>query len=289
MAKAGYDPMEMAHFFSYLGQISGSQSRVAAFLSDHPAPADREARVRQEAALLGPVHGSTYAGNLRNVQNELRRLPAALSSTQLAQNTTTPPPVDPNTSGLSIEAPSATYEVFQQSQGEFQIEQPANWNAYVPSGGFGVTIVPKGGFETTSRGQQRVNYGVIVNHYVPFEGAVGNSFADPNGSLFGATPLDESTSDLVRNIEQSNPYLTTVPGSERRTTLSGQRSLAVELAGRSPDTGVDERVSVVTRQLTDGHVVYMLLIAPSKDFPALQPTFNHMLRSFRMDDRATHN
>jgi predicted Zn-dependent protease len=287
MAKAGYDPIEMAHFFSYLGQLSGSQTKVATFLSDHPSSSDREARVRQEASLLGPVRQTAYVGNLRNVQTQLRRLTPAPTSAQLAGTTTTP--VNPNSSGLSIEPPSTQYRVFEQSGGVFQIEQPSNWNAYVPSGGYGVTIVPNGGFETTSSGQQRISYGVIVNHYVPFDGSIGTSFMDPNGSLFGSAPLEESTSDLVRHIEKTNPYLKRVSGSERRTALSGQQSLAVEMAGRSPETGVDERVTVVARELPDGHVVYMLLIAPRKDFAALQPTFNRMVNSFRVNDQAAHN
>ncbi len=289
MAKAGYDPIEMAHFFTYLGQLSGSsQSNVASFLSSHPSSSDREARVRQEASLLGPVRATAYVGNLRNVQTQLRRLTPAPTTAQLAGNTTTQP-VNTNTSGLSIEQPSTSYRVFQQSDGGFQIEQPSNWNAYVPNGGYGVTIVPNGGFETTSSGQQRISYGVIVNHYVPFDGSIGTSFMDPNGSLFGSAPLEESTSDLVRHIEKTNPYLKPVSGSEQRTSLSGQQSLAVQMAGRSPETGVDERVTVVARELPDGHVVYMLLIAPRKDYAMLQPTFSRMVSSFRVSDQTVHN
>src|SRR4249920_3407520 len=45
MARAGYDPMEMAHFFAFMAQQAGGDpGKVAQFLSDHPAPADREAR-----------------------------------------------------------------------------------------------------------------------------------------------------------------------------------------------------------------------------------------------------
>ena len=291
MSKAGYDPMDMAHFFSYLGQISGgAQSKVANFLSDHPAPADREARVRQEAGLLGPVHGTALVGNLRTVQTQLRRLSPAPNAAALASNTgTATPPVNPSSSGLSIEQPSTRYRVFQQSDGGYQIEQPDNWNAYVPSGGYGVTIVPTGGVETSARGQQNIAYGVIVNHYVPFEGSVGTSFTDPNGSLFGAAPLEEAASDLIRHIEQSNPYLTRDPNAEQRSMSAGHEMLTIPLSGRSPDTGTEERVTVVARQLSDGHVIYMLLIAPRKDFTALEPTFTHMIRSLRVGESAAHN
>jgi Zn-dependent protease with chaperone function len=292
MKKAGYDPMEMAHFFAYLGQQSGgNQGKVAQFLSSHPAPENREARVRQEASLLGSARPTATTGNLRMIQAQLRRFPAAPGSAPLASGQTPPAgqPVDPGASGLSIERPSPQFRVFQQAEGVYRLDQPANWNAYVASGGYGVSIVPNGGFETASNGGQRISYGVIVNHYVAFEGTVGSQFVDPNGSMFGATPLAEATSDLVRHILEANPYLTRVRGSERALVLAGLPSLSVRLAGRSPDTGIEERVTVVARQLPDEHVVYMLLIAPTGEYAALEPTFDRMVRSLQTDRRAGHN
>ena len=59
MARAGYNPIEMATFFNYMTQqAGGDQSKFATFMSSHPAPANREARVRQEVALLGPARAS---------------------------------------------------------------------------------------------------------------------------------------------------------------------------------------------------------------------------------------
>jgi len=288
MAKAGYDPMDMAHFFTYLAQQSGGNpSKFATFLSDHPAPADREARVRQEAALLAPAHLLAATGNLRTIQSQLGKLPAAPTTAQLAQSQTPTPTTGSN--GLSIENPSSQFRVFQQAEGLYQLEQPDNWSAYVASGGLGVTIVPRGGFTTASSGRQNIGYGVIVNHYVPFEGVVGAQFVDPNGSMFGQTSLDEATSDLVRHILQANPYLTRVVGSEQSQTLACHASLFVPLVGRSPDTGIDERVTVVARQLPDDHIVYMLLIAPAAEYATLAPTFDRMVRSLRTDEHLSHN
>jgi Zn-dependent protease with chaperone function len=292
MARAGYDPMEMAHFFGYLGQQTGAdQGKVATFLSDHPAPADREARVRQEATLLGPVRQAAVVGNLRTLQAELRRLSPAPTMEQLAKGLTpdTGQPVDAGTAGLSIESPSRQFRVFQQAEGLYQLEQPDNWSAYVASGGYGVTIVPRGGYETTSSGRQNISFGVIVNHYVPFEGTVGNQFVDPNGSLFGETPLEEATSDLIRHILQANPNLERVNGSELRGTVSGHPTLSIRLESTASNTSVAERVTVLTRQLPDEHVVYMLLIAPAREYALLQPTFDRMTGSLRTDGHASHN
>jgi Zn-dependent protease with chaperone function len=287
MSRAGYDPLQMAQFFNFLGQqTGGKRSAVATFLSDHPAPANREARVRQEAALLGALHPTAVVGNLRSVQAQSRRLSPA-PTTLLAQSQA---PANPQANGgLSIERPSSQFRVFRQADGMFQIEQPDNWSAYVPSGGYGVTIVPRGGFATASTGRQSISYGVIVNHYVPFEGSVGTNFTDPNGSLFGHTSLEEATSDLIRHIMQANPHLNRVAGSERTRTLSGVSSFSVNLAGRAQATGADEQVAVVTQALPDDHVVYMLLIAPARDASALAPTFDRMVRSLRTNNSAAHN
>ena len=297
MARAGYDPLEMANFFAYLGQKAGSNpGAVARFLSDHPAPADRQARVQQEANLLGPIRRTSPIGSLAAVQSELRRLPAAATSAQVAAG------MAPSTSGtnsgtngssagtsLAIERPSTRYRIYQQRGGSFQIEQPDNWDATGPATGFGVTFAPRGGFITGQNGQENLAYGVIVNHYVPFDGAVGTNYADPQGSQFGPGTLEQATSDLVRHIQLANPHLDRVYGTEQRTTVSGKPSFSVRLAGLSPETGRSERVTVVTRQLPDGHIVYVLMIAPGDNYTALEPTFDRMIRSLRVNTNVAHN
>lgn len=290
MARAGYDPVEMATFFAYLGQqAGGNPGKVARFLSDHPAPADREARVRQEANLLKATRRTAPIGSLAAVQTRLRRLAPAPTSTQLA-GTTTPSGTSTGTAaGTSIEAPSARYRLFEQRNGGFTIEQPDNWTASEASSGYGVTLLPRGGIETNSRGQESIAYGVIVNHFVPLDGGVGTRFTDPQSSVYSNSTLEQATSDLVRQIRQANPYLERASGSDRRTTVAGRPSITVRLAGQSPLTGRDEQVNVVARQLADGHIVYVLLIAPSNDFAALQPTFDRMVRSMRINERVAHN
>jgi len=53
MSEAGYDPMEMAHFFNKLGSPGkGMAGNVAQFMSDHPNPDNRERAIEQEARLL---------------------------------------------------------------------------------------------------------------------------------------------------------------------------------------------------------------------------------------------
>ncbi len=290
MARAGYDPMDMARFFTYMSQQAGGDpGKVAQFLSDHPAPADREIRVSEEARLMGAARPTAPIGSLAAVQKRLGRLAPAQTTAQVAQNptptTTSPAPA----TRPSIESPSTHFHTFQQRQGAFSIDQPDNWSAGVAPDGYGVTIIPRGGIVTTTRGQEHVVCGVIVNHFVPFDGAIGNSFLDPQQSVYGASTLEQATSDLVRQIQQANGYLERVDGSDVRGTVAGARSIEVRLAGRSPQTGRQERVTVVARGLSDDHIVYALLIAPTDDFSTLQPTFDHMIRSLRINAQVTHD
>lgn len=286
MSKAGYDPIEMANFFAYMGQQAGSNpSQVARFLSDHPAPADREARVRQEASLIGSARRTSPIGTLVAVQRRLGKIAPVPTATQLAQN---PPPTGTSTVP-TIESPSTRFRTFQQRDGSFSIDQPDNWSASEAPDGYGVTILPRGGIETNSRGQENIQYGVIINHFVPFDGSVGSHFIDPQSSVYGTSNLEQAMSDLVRQIRQANPYLDRVDGSDFRTIVAGAPSIDARLAGRSPQTGRDEQVTIVGRELADGHIVYLLLISPANEVGALQQTFDHMVHSLRINERIAHN
>jgi hypothetical protein len=47
-------------------------------------------------------------------------------------------------------------------------------------------------------------------------------------------------------------------------------------------------VTVVTRGLTDGHVIYALCIVPGKGYDSMARTFTQMLRTLTVNDDATH-
>ena len=54
LGRAGYDPLAMAGMFAMLQQQARREpSKLEQFFSSHPAPANREAKVRKEAALVG--------------------------------------------------------------------------------------------------------------------------------------------------------------------------------------------------------------------------------------------
>ena len=156
-------------------------------------------------------------------------------------------------------------------------------------------MAPDGGVVDTGNGQQTILYGVIVNHYAPFEGDTERrqasrqrSYAPYRTRTSWRGSLEDATDDLVRQIIRSNPYLKAQEGQARREQIDGAPSFSVMLSGRSPLTGQEERVTVVTRGLSDGHVIYALCIGPGKGYDSMARTFTQMLRTLNVNDHATH-
>jgi hypothetical protein len=178
---------------------------------------------------------------------------------------------------LRVESPSSRFVEYRQRSDFFEMQIPSNWHAYEADNGFGVTIVPNGGVVDTGNGQQSVVYGVIVNHYDPFEGS----------SSARNVSLGQATSDLVNQIRRTNPHLAVVSRAQR-SNVDGQAGLSTVLSGTSPVTRQEERVTVFTRQMGDGHVIYMLMIAPGRDYAGMNPAFSRMVESLRVNDQVAH-
>jgi beta-barrel assembly-enhancing protease len=284
MHRAGYDAREMARFFELLqGMRSSNAGAVAQFFSSHPSPDNRAQRIRTEAARLGPARSPAGAGGLAAVQAELRGMGRAPSLSQIqrgqvparSSDTRSSPRVTPG----RVEAPSGRYRRYDQRNGFFNVQYPDNWRVYEAEQGLGVTIAPEGGVVETADGTPAMVYGVVINHFDPFE---QGSYARRR------TPaLTSALDDLLAQVMRSNTHLRR-SGGTRRLTLDGAPALQAVLSGTSRVTGMEERVTAVVRELSDGHVAYALFVAPGRDYAVLAPTFDQMVRSLRVDDAVAH-
>ena len=294
MARAGYDPMAMATLFEMLqSQQQSEPGKVAQFFSSHPPPSDRSVRIRQMASNLGSGQPQVLGG-YDNVKARLGRLGPASGS--ISTGTVGSVTVEDQTGApatVTVPTPSTRLARFRQANGFFTVDYPNNWRP--TASGYAVTLAPTGGVTTNSSGQAVLLYGVIVNHYVPFEGISDrwNSSLQRNYAPFEdrsrpRRALEDATDDLVRQILTSNTYLTAQTGSAELMTIDGEEGYSLVLSGRSPVTGLDERVTVYTRSLPDGHVIYALAISPSRDAAALERTFTAMVQSLRVNDNAAH-
>ena len=298
MAGAGYNPVAMADFFELLRSQQGRDpGKLERFFSDHPPAAGREARIRDQAGSLRLVR-SRDVGGFDGMRADLRGLSPAPSA--VAQRGEEPRNQDRRNPDrgqydVRVDEPSSRFQRFEQRNGFLTIDYPDNWRAYASDSGYAVSMAPDGGVVDTGNGQQAMLYGVIVNHYAPFEGYTDRQqeSRQRNYAPFEDTDrwrgsLEDATDDLVRQIIRTNSYLRAQDGQARQEEIDGARSYSVVLSGRSPVTGQEERVTVVTRGLSDGHVLYALCIVPGSGYDSMARTFAHMLRTLNVNDDAAH-
>jgi len=266
LAASGYSPTDMVNFFHTLESVD--KSKKTNFLSDHPAPPDRIARIQREAQMLHVSQSpTTNVAELRQVQSRLGGVGA--SNTQIArtspQSTTrTRPAMTSNAREITVQAPSSQLREYTNRYGLYRVAVPANWQVY-EQGSAGAMIAPQNGMIDVN-GRNEIVYGAIINHYEPFNGATG------------FISQSNANSDLIRQITNDSPHLRVAGRSGNTTTLRGT----------NPNTGITERVTVVTRQLADEHLIYLLFVTPDRDASKYQSTLNAMVRSIEVDTQARH-
>ena len=256
MYDAGYDPKQMAEFFR---KLEAQGNAGIQFLSDHPNPGNRVQSVNNEVATLPPKHLVENTPEFKRVK-QLAMARHPLTAEQIEQDQGVAPGQSTGEIIGSIPAPTTTLQKLNNNA--FEIGYPSNWKVYGdPSSS--VTIAPDGGVA-----QNAVAYGVIIDDFQP----------ETNLSL------DAATHQLITNLRQSNPDLRTV-GSDESIRVNGVPGRSQEMIGTSPikqgNQALQERDWLVATQRADGIVIYLVFIAPEKDFSKLRPTFEQMLRSFK--------
>ena len=294
MSKSGYDPTAMATMFATLKAEQGRDpSKLERFFSSHPPPADREARIRTLATSLGGGGSLQVVGGFPTIQSRLGGMTASTVTNEPTYTTSPGTVAIPNeTVTINVTTPSSTFARFRHGAGFFTVDYPNNWRAY--QSGLAVSLAPEGGVVELSNGQPNLLFGVIVNHYTPFEGAedrwsssLQRSYAPFEDRVNQPRSfLEDATDDLVRTLGRSNSYLSVVSGSVRSEVIDGAQGYSVLMSGRSPVTGEDERALLYTRGLPDNHVIYMICIAPSR--VAMDQTCSRMMRTLNVNDAVAH-
>jgi hypothetical protein len=290
MAKAGYDPVAMAAVFATLRREKRRDQRLDAFFSRHPAPADRESRIRNLANVFGhgarEVVGGFAAARLRSAVRPATTTATTNVSAGAVEQSPTP-------IALKVPAPSSRFVKFAHPDSLLTIEHPGNWDVY-PSG-LAMSFAPAGGVVERANGEPRLLNGMVLNYYAPFEGPVdrwNNSLTRNYAPFEDRTrprgTLEDATDDLVRQIIAINPYLAAPVNSARSESFEGSRGYSVRLRGPSPVTGQVERVTIYTRVLPDDHVVYLACVTPAKYAVAMERACGRMARSLRVNDAAAH-
>ena len=257
MYDSGFNPRAMSDFFNKL-ERQGGVARGPQFLSDHPDPGNRAEAVAKEVATL-PRKTSyrTDSAEFREIKERVGGL-SPLTAKQIAEHDQVPTRDD---AGSDVQ-PSSNLRSFSHS--DFDISYPENWRVYGDKNS-AVTIAPPNGVT-----QSAVAYGMMINTYQP---------EDSNS-------LDEATHELLASLRQSNPDLREI-GHDESIRVNGVAGKSVDLIGNSPlqdQSGHPgrERDWLVAFQRGDGTLVYVVAIAPDKDFESLRPTFEQMLKSIKL-------
>jgi Zn-dependent protease with chaperone function len=267
MANAGYDPRDLANMFRTIAQESGG-SRAPEWLSSHPDPGNRYNNINREAQSLRIARNGNYDnGEFQRVQNRLSRQPRAQSMEEIARSQQngqgTGQGQNPMANGRyssRVQLPSSRMRVFS-SGNWIQMNVPDNWREFPTQSS--VWFAPEGGY-----GDQGITHGAMI-------GAV----------QAGSNNLQQATQDYVNGLMQGegNNYLRQSTNFTR-TTLGGRNAYATTLTGRSPLTNRNEVVNVVTTQLRNGSLFYVVAVAPENESSNYNYAFSNMLRSIRLND-----
>src|SRR5882724_10639602 len=144
MARAGYDPNDMANMFKTIQKQGGSGGPQ--WLSDHPDPGDRSAYIAREAQALRVTNPIRTTREFAQVQSHLKQLPPAPSTEQATKTAGRTGNADSTGMGLPsgrVEPPSSNFQTYTEGNA-FRISVPSNWREL--PGSSAVTFAPEGAY-----------------------------------------------------------------------------------------------------------------------------------------------
>jgi beta-barrel assembly-enhancing protease len=274
MYDAGYDPYSLVEFFDVLAKQGGGGGPQ--FLSDHPNPGNRAKTIstaiqkfpkknypRSDSAEFASMKRHAMGQKAMTAQEVAAYAKQHAGQGQgggSAQNGGGQPSVV-RASRTEV-MPSGGLRT--QNFGPFSMAVPSNWQGSQQQGG-GYLIAPQAGVAGDS-----IAYGVMVQGVQPKQ----------------QMTLDEATDQIVQSLVQGNQGAS-VSGSPQRTNVNGADARSVTIKALSPletQSGkqLPERDWVVTMDGGNNTIIYAVFTAPEQDFAALRPTFEDMLRSFRV-------
>src|SRR6266567_1625306 len=270
MANAGYDPRDLANMFRTIEAQGGGGG---GFLSDHPSPANRYARINQEAQSLRVQNAMRDTREFLAIKERLRGYPRAPSMQEIARSGQRYPnqgnqyPTGDRTNYPSlppgrVEYPSSRYRTYSES-GLFSISVPDNWRELSDRGS--VWFAPQGGYGSangTAVYTHGVNAGVVQTN---------------------SRNLQQATNEFINGLQQGNSNLR-ARSNYQRSYVDGRSAVSVSLSNINEATGRPEIINVVTTQLRNGELFYLIMVAPENDYNNYQNAFQNILRSVRLNE-----
>lgn len=309
MARAGYDPRELANMFRILEQQGGKGGPE--WMSDHPNPGNRFEAINREAALLNVRDGERDTEDFHRIQARLRDMPRARSMSDLGRNPRQNTgsgrypddrddpnarrypndsdarrypddsnarryPDDPNSRRYPDDSNSGRYPESNGRLDPRSVGYPSSRFRAYDAGAVRLSVpdnwreVPGGGNEVTYAPEG--GYGSINGNFVFTHGAqVGVTNAS-------SRDLRDATDQLLDGLGQGNNNLRR-SGAYQRAAVGNRNGLTVTLRNVSEATGQPETVTLLTTFTGSGELLYVIFVAPSNEAGNYQSAFQRIARS----------
>jgi Zn-dependent protease with chaperone function len=265
MARAGYDPRDLAHMFETINrEAQSSGGSGPQWMSSHPDPGNRTQYITREAETLSIARAADTSG-FEPIKKSFASLPPAKSMGELAKAKEGPAAGQSveavGTPGQPVPRPSTQYRTMNGGK-VFHASVPADWTP-VPSKQ-SIKVVPQNAFGP-------LNGQTVFSHGVEFGLAKAAS-----------RDLREATNALLQAFAQGNPELRS-GGAQQATRMSERSAIVTPLVNPSP-LGGQERIVVSTTFLADGSLFYYLTVVPEKDAAVFQDAFRQIGNSIRLTE-----
>jgi hypothetical protein len=161
-----------------------------------------------------------------------------------------------------VDLPSSRYRSY--NEGSFTVSVPENWRQINEQGS--LWFAPNGAYGSGGNGQP------VFTHAVSF-GVTQSSYGN----------LQQATNDFVNSLQQGNGNMRSSSGYQR-VDVGGRAGLFLTLNNVNEATGRPEVVSIITTQLRNGELFYMIAVSPRDDYTTYQSTFANIMRSLQFND-----
>jgi Zn-dependent protease with chaperone function len=265
MARAGYDPNDLANMFKTIERESGG-SGGPDWLNSHPNPANRYKNIENEARMLH-ISGDPIKNTpgFEQTKRRLGSMPRARSMAEIEKsgqvNGGTATSTSPTMTGAyknSVELPSRSFRIYNSSS-FLQMSVPSNWKEL--SDNDGVFFAPEGAY-----GKDGITHGALL-------GLSSTSSRD----------LNTATNEYITGLLQGNSYLHK-QGNSASTIMAGRSALVTRLYGVSPVTNRTEQVTIYTNLASDGRLFFFAAVSPQSESANYDRAFNTMRASIKMND-----
>ena len=265
MARAGYDPRQMANMFRTIEAEGGRNGPE--FLSSHPNPGNRFQAINREASMLQVNGNASNQSEFDAVKGRLTTMSPAYTAEQIARGQARTGNAPSNTgarAAVNVEPPSGQFRSYTPAE-FLRVSVPANWGQNPATDG--VTYAPSGGLTQDANGRTGFTHGVQIG---VMQGNTGN--------------LQRDTDQLLQGFMRANPDLKRA-SNYARATVGNRQGLTTNLTNVSAATGQREFINVTTAPLRDGRVLFLIGVSPETDANAYAGAFNRVRQLLQINDR----